>query len=79
MEPVYFVMAILGCGDDGGQCSRQRVEPVRYASAIECQAAMPEALARNTDLNYPVLSAACERRGEQIAGTGPSRSPAPRS
>lgn len=67
MEPVYFVMAILGCGDDGGQCSQQRVEPARYQSAAQCQAAMPTALRRNTDIEYPVVVAACQQQGSRFA------------
>ncbi len=67
MEPVFFVMAILGCGDDNGQCSQQRVEPARYQTAAQCQAAMPAALRRNTDIDYPVVTAACQQKGERYA------------
>jgi len=75
MEPVYFVMAILGCGDDGMQCSQQRIEPVRYVNAAECQAAMPAALIRNTDIDFPVVGAACQPRGRQVAGADAPRAP----
>jgi hypothetical protein len=67
MEPVYFVLAILGCGDDGSQCSQQRVEPARYESAAQCQAAMPAALQRSLDVEYPVVTAACQQSGERFA------------
>ena len=67
MEPVFFVMAILGCGDDGASCSQQRVEPARYQSVAQCQAAMPAALRRNTDIDYPVVTAACQQHGERFA------------
>ncbi len=67
MEPMLFVMAILGCGDDGSQCSQQRVEPVRYASAAACQAAVPQALSRNTDIEYPVIGAECRPLDERVA------------
>lgn len=66
MEPVLFVMAILGCGDDGAQCSQQRVEPVRYASAAACQAAVPAALMRNTDVDYPVVGAQCRQLDTRV-------------
>jgi hypothetical protein len=67
MEPVFFVMAILGCSDDGGACSQQRTEPAHYTSAAQCQAAMPAALRRNTDIDYPVVTAACQQHGERFA------------
>lgn len=67
MEPVYFVMAILGCGDMQTQCQQARVEPTRYQSAAACQAAMSEVLPRHMDLSFPTVAAACERRGQQMA------------
>jgi hypothetical protein len=67
MDSVYFVMAILGCADDGMACRQERVEPVRYQSAAACQAAVTTALNRNTDLAYPVIGASCERRDRQFA------------
>lgn len=70
MEPVFFVMAILGCGDDGAACSQQRIEPAHYTTAAQCQAAMPAALRRNTDIDYPVVSAACQQRGDRYAAAG---------
>lgn len=69
MAPLVYVMAILGCGDDGATCSRERVTPVSYQSVAECQAAVPAMLARNTDLSYPVISASCERGAAQIASS----------
>ncbi len=70
MQPVFFVMAILGCGDDSSGCVQQRVEPAHYATAAQCQAAMPAALLRHTDLEFPVVSAACQRIGNQVADRG---------
>jgi hypothetical protein len=67
MEPLYFVMAIMGCGDAATNCQQARIEPVRYQSAAACQAAMPSALERSTDLSFPVVQAACERRGMTMA------------
>lgn len=71
MAPLVYVMAILGCGDDGAACSRERTVPISYASVAECQAAVPTMLARNTDLSYPVISASCERGDAQIASNRP--------
>lgn len=59
MGAAYFVLAIMGCADGATGCAEARVEPARYSTVQQCQAAMPAALARNTDLSYPVISAAC--------------------
>jgi len=66
MEPLFFVMAIMGCGDGSANCAEARVEPVRYATIQQCQAAMPAALQRNTDIDYPVISAACRSNRPQL-------------
>ena len=66
MAPLVYVMAILGCGDDGAACTRERVAPASYQSVAECQAAMPAMLASNTDLSFPVISATCERGGQFV-------------
>ncbi|MDF0487964.1 hypothetical protein PX554_07460 [Sphingomonas sp. H39-1-10] len=67
MEPLFYVMAILGCGDGSAQCAQTRIETVQYRSIEQCQAAMPAVLARNSDLDYPVVSAACQAKGERLA------------
>lgn len=66
MEATFFVMAIMGCGDAAAACTTARVEPTHYATVQQCQAAMPAALARSTDVDYPVVSAACQRNGLQV-------------
>lgn len=71
MQQVFYVMAIMGCGDGEAQCSQARVEPARYTSYVACQEAMPEALRRNNDLSFPVISAACQRQGERMVDRGP--------
>lgn len=67
MEPVFFVMAILGCGDGSTQCTEARIDAARYTSIAQCHAALPEGLARNTDLSFPVISATCRANGPQYA------------
>jgi hypothetical protein len=71
MEPVFFVLAILGCGDDGGACLAQRTDGARYATVAECRAQLPAALARSTDLSFPVIAARCEASGPQVAAAAP--------
>ncbi len=63
MGPLFFVMAIMGCGDGSTACAEARVEPVQYRSIAACQAAMPQALMRNSDLSFPVISATCRSGG----------------
>jgi hypothetical protein len=70
MQPIFFVLAIMGCGDDQSGCAEARVEPVHYATVQQCQAAAPAALARNTDLSFPVISAACRSNGPQWVDKG---------
>ncbi|WP_423606513.1 hypothetical protein [Sphingomonas sp. MS122] len=67
MEPVFYVMAILGCGDGQLQCREVRVEPVRYRSAAQCQVAMAQTLPRHADLSFPTIVASCQQRGARMA------------
>jgi hypothetical protein len=67
MEPVFFVMAILGCGDSQADCREARVDTAHYSTAAQCQAAMPTALARHTDLSFPVIAASCRANGPIMA------------
>ena len=66
MEPVFYVMAILGCGDLGDQCRPVRSLPVRYASEAACIAATAPALGANTDIDYPTVTAECRRGGRTV-------------
>ena len=66
MEPLFFVMAIMGCSDGNANCAEARVERAHYATYAQCQAAMPAALMRNTDVDYPVVSAACRSNGASL-------------
>jgi hypothetical protein len=69
MSPVLYVLAIMGCGDDSAQCQQARLEPVQYTSIQACQEAMPGALGRSTDLEYPVITAACRRQTPEMVQT----------
>lgn len=71
MEPVFYVMAILGCGDFAEQCQQVRIEPVRYESAAQCQAATARVLPRHTDISFPTIAATCQRQGDQMARATP--------
>ena len=63
MEPLMFVMAILGCGESDAACREVRVEPARYQSEAACLAATEAALTRNEDLPYPTVVAQCRAAG----------------
>ena len=73
MEPLFFVMAIMGCGDAQTACSEARVVPVQYTSIAACQEAMPAKLEENSDLSFPEISATCRASGnrwvQRTAGT----------
>lgn len=74
MEPVFYVMAILGCGDGQDQCREMRVDPARYQTAAQCQLAMSEVLPRHSDLMFPTIAAACQQRG-QLSARNEARTP----
>ena len=69
MTPMFFVMAILGCGDGNTECTEARIIPARYATMAQCRAALPDQLARNTDVPFPMIGADCRRSGAQIVKT----------
>lgn len=71
MDQIIYVLAIMGCGDDSLACQQARVEPVRYTSYAACQEAMPAALGRNTDIDYPVITAACQRQSARLVDADP--------
>ena len=70
MEPLYYVMAIMGCADTGDACQQARLVPARYQSATACRAAMATMLPRYGDIDYPVVQAACQRSGVTTASQG---------
>jgi len=59
MEPILYVMAILGCGESDASCRELRVEQAGYRSESACVAATGDALARHADLAYPNVVAQC--------------------
>ena len=63
MEPLMFVMAILGCGEGDAPCRELRLSEQRFASEAACLAASEDVLARNDDLLFPSIVAQCRREG----------------
>jgi len=64
MEPVLFVMAILGCGESAAPCREVALAEARYQSEAACLAATETELARS-EILYPIVAAQC--RGENEA------------
>jgi hypothetical protein len=67
MDQVFYLLAILGCGDDTLDCRQARIEPARYTSHASCQEAMADALRRNADLDFPVIAGICRRQTPETA------------
>ena len=61
MEPLFYVMAILGCGESEAACREVAVIERRYASEAECLAATEDELLRRDDLLFPAVVAQCRR------------------
>ena len=61
MEPLLYVMAILGCSESDAACREVQVVETRYASEAECLAATEVQLIRRDGLPYPSLVAQCRR------------------
>ena len=59
MEPVYYVIAILGCADGSTQCTPVATVPTHYASHEACTAGTQQALIANSDFDFPTLVAQC--------------------
>lgn len=63
MEPLMFVMAILGCGESDAQCRELRIVETRYRTEAACMAATEDQLLRADDLAFPNIVAECRRAG----------------
>lgn len=75
MDPVFYVLALMGCPDGAGPCVEARVAPARFSSIQACQAAMPAALMQNTDIDYPAITAACRSNSARMVDRAPVRAP----
>lgn len=59
MDPVAFIIAIVGCGEGDATCEPiRRLEPL-YASEAACADATETALMRHGEADYPVVVAHC--------------------
>ena len=81
MEPLAFIIAIMGCGEGDAPCRQVRMLEARYESQAACAAATEAALTQNTDIDFPVVAAECVAAGskpdlpraDQVQRPGPGR------
>ena len=81
MEPLTFLIAIMGCGEGEAPCRQVRTLEARYESQAACTAATEAALTQNTDIDFPVVAAECVAAGakpnppkaNQVLIPGPGR------
>ena len=66
MEPLFYVMAILGCGESEAACQQVRVAQAQYRTESECLAATEAELIRHQNLPYPTIVAQCRRSGAAV-------------
>ena len=79
MEPVYYVIAILGCADGSTQCTPVATVPTHYTSQAACAAGTQQALLANSDFDFPTLLAQCRAEQPRAAAKqdpAPSKLPA---
>lgn len=73
MSAFFYIVAIMGCGDGGDACVDARLLPDRYATVAQCRAALPAAIAGNTDVPFPSIGADCRAQGTRMAGAKSAR------
>jgi hypothetical protein len=66
VEPVLYVMAILGCGESDAPCREVRLADKSYRSEAACMAETGAALARADDLLFPTIVARCRPAGARV-------------
>jgi hypothetical protein len=67
VEPVLYIMAILGCADSETQCEPVRTAPAIYATADACAGAEAQVLTASSDVPYPVVMTQCRPASAKVA------------
>ena len=67
MEPAFFIIAILGCGEGDSPCAQIRQLDTRYESQAACTRATDDALVANVEDDYPVIVAQCVAPGRSAS------------
>jgi len=65
MEPAFFIIAILGCGEGDAPCEQVQLLAPRYESRAACTEATDQALMASGDAPYPVVVAQCVGAAEK--------------
>lgn len=73
MEPLFYVMAILGCADGATQCQESRLAAVRFESRAQCEAAIEVQLSGATDIGFPTIAARCVSGKQYVAQSSSPR------
>ena len=68
MGPVFYVLAILGCGEGEASCQQIAMAPASYQSVDACNQATEGALMDHVDAAFPVVVAQCRRADTPAAG-----------
>lgn len=72
MDPVYYVIAVLGCGEGQAPCQPVEVADARFESREACLAATEAALGRVANLDFPIVVAECRAEGAAAAPLRPA-------
>ena len=67
MGPVFYVLAILGCGEGETACQQIATVPASYQSVDACNQASEGALMDHSEALFPVLVAQCRRADNPAA------------
>ncbi len=67
MGPVYYMLAVLGCGEGETACQQVAVADAQFTSVAACQAASEDTLMRHSDADFPVVVAQCRKAGQQAS------------
>jgi hypothetical protein len=67
MGPVFYVMAILGCGEADTACQPVAQAQAQYQSIDACNAATADEIMSRSDLAFPVVVAQCQRADQSAA------------
>lgn len=71
MDPLIYVMAIMGCGDGGAACQQMRTVETRFESLAACQAAAQTQLLAHSDIDAPEILASCRSVTNQFVSASP--------
>jgi hypothetical protein len=73
MEPLTYVMALMGCADGGGACTEVRLSEYLFRNRQQCERATEQVLTSSTDIGYPTIGARCVSASHYAASNGKAR------